>query len=98
MPLLVGDEDKEDDEADDGDDDHDDAAEQAGVGMAAVHAVLLMPRHQKVGTRQIFLSLMRQCTIEFILDKGTLAQLVLSFILQIWCNKLIVYVQNKAQL
>jgi hypothetical protein len=43
VSLLVGDEDKEDDEADNGNDHHDNAAEQASVGMAAVHAVLLMP-------------------------------------------------------
>ena len=44
MPLLIGDEDKEDDETDDGDDHDDNAAEEAGVGMTAVHTVLLMPR------------------------------------------------------
>jgi hypothetical protein len=44
MPLLIGDKDKEDDETDDGDDDNDNATEQTGVGMAAIHTVLLMPR------------------------------------------------------
>ena len=42
--VLVRDKDKEDDEGDDGDDDHHDAAEEASVGLAAVHAVgLLLP-------------------------------------------------------